>query len=57
MALGLIGEDSEGLLCRMCGLKGQERDGGQSKERDQKTEDCERGEEEEEVRVYPMTLE
>jgi len=40
----------------VCSSEGQERDRGQSQERGQKAENC-REEEEEEVRVYPMTPE
>ena len=54
MAPSLIGEGSGGPLCGACSLKGQKKDRGQSKERDQKTEDC--GEEEEEVGVHLTTL-
>jgi len=48
----LIARGSRGPSCRACSLESQERSGGQSQERGQKTEDC-KGEEE--VGVYPIT--
>ena len=57
MAPGSIRGSSGGRLYRACSSEGQERGRGQSKERGQKVEDCGGEEEEEEVRVYPMTPE